>query len=146
MENFLRGFCDELTKTADVDGMPGVGKQIKELLGTPSGSRAKRQALRLGGNAAAIAALHKMINPDVSLGSAIGSGLAITGGGSAGQAVGRHMGVGSRGKAGLSVLGSVVAARALRNRQKRKTKDKAEARRQAREDLMMDHIARGRGK
>lgn len=146
MDNFLNGFCDELTKTADVDGMPGVGKQIKELLGTPSGGRAKRQALRLGGNAAGIAALHKMIDPDVGLGSALGSGLAITGGGAAGRAIAGNLGTGARGKAGLSVLGSVIAARALRNRQKRKKKDKAEARRQAREDLMMDHIARGREK
>jgi hypothetical protein len=129
-----------LAKKADVDaaGGPGLKKKL-EALGL---KKFKGPAGRLAGSTAGVAAFHKMVDPDVGVGQALGSGLALTGGGMAGEQIAKNLKMGVKGKTGLSVLGSILAMRALRNRSKKKAKDRKSARKAAREKMVEDMAVR----
>jgi hypothetical protein len=129
-----------MAKTAEGDaaGSHSLKKRI-DALGV---GKFKRPLARLAGSTAGIAAFHKMVDPDVGLGSALGGGLALTGGGMAGEQVAQNLKLGPRGKAGLSILGSVLALRALRNRAKRKAQEEADSRRRARARILSEHASK----
>ena len=134
--NFLSGFCDEvcarlcspMAKEADMDASPGLLKKLESLgLGSLK-SPAKRIAVGAGG----IGLFHKLVDPDVGIGRAVAGGAALTGGGMLGARIGRKLKMGGRGRTALSLLGSVVAGRAVRNRDKAKHRRRSQARREAR--------------
>lgn len=148
MNYFLHGFCDEvcatlcppMEKRGEMDGTPGLLKKL-EAMGMGS---LRSPARRLALGSAGIGAFHKMIDPDVSVGRALAGGAALTGGGLAGEAIAKNLRMGGKGRTGLSMVGSILAARALRSRDKGKKKARARARREAREKMIEEHMARSK--
>ncbi|MBW2288652.1 MAG: hypothetical protein JRG90_12600 [Deltaproteobacteria bacterium] len=111
--SFHESFADELVKIA---APPISKKQIPpELL-----AKIKRGAGRFASGTALAALFHGLIDSEVSGGRAVAGGAALTGGGMAGGALGKKIGMGGRGQGVASLLGSIAGLRALRNREKSK--------------------------
>lgn len=84
MNAFHAGFTHELLKLAD-------SQALRKLAGIEdAGQKAGVRIGRLAGGGVALGGLNKLMNPDVPISEAMASGLAVYGGGNAGEAVAKR--------------------------------------------------------
>ena len=116
MDNFLSGFADELLSGGHVkEGLDPAARN--EIL------RRNRGLIRGAGGTLGAGLLYKMMDPDVSLGRAITTGGALTGGGMLGRHVARSAGLGNMGRGMAGLVGSIAGVRALRRLSKKKSRE-----------------------
>lgn len=119
MNAFNAGFARELLELANV--VPLVKAAGLDDVGQKAGARAGR----LLGGGIALGGLNKLMNPDVSLGEAMGSGLAVSGGGHAGHAIAKRFKGGRALQLGGGIAGAVLANKLVRSLMERKREDRA---------------------
>jgi hypothetical protein len=81
---------------------------------TTSAGKVGRGIGRIARGGLVLGAMHKVLDPDVSVREAVTGGAALTGGGMLGSHVARKLKMGTLGGMGTSLLGSLLAQKAMR--------------------------------
>jgi hypothetical protein len=127
MDNFQSGFAHELVeimaKEAASSRKAQLSKIEKFLANSEKAKGLGRTAGRGAKSVAIGAAVHKLVNPDATMGSATRSGIGMAGGGKIGVSLAKQLGLGSaKGKVISGVLGSALGIRAMRSGKRSKEK------------------------
>jgi len=128
MNHFHAGFADELLDIMTKEATSRAEK-VKEALKSPEGKRLSRKAGHLAGSGAKGALygalFHKLVDPEISAGTALRSGVGVTAGGHIGSALGKQVGVrSSKGKLMTGLVGSALGLRLARKKSKAKKSDR----------------------
>lgn len=125
MNHFHAGFSDELHDIMSKEAASRADK-AKEALRSPEGKRMAAKAGRIAGSGAKGALygalFHKLVDPDISAGTALRSGVGVTAGGHVGSALGKQVGIKSnKGKLMAGLVGSALGLRMARKKHPKKS-------------------------